>query len=668
MFESNDAASQHGCATSDLVSLRPAALAYARAGRKILPLWWIDDAGHCACGKSDDAKGHRPGKHPIGALAPNGSASASNDLRLVAEYWSERPFANIGGLTGKEAGLVVFDVDRKDGGLTTWQEILAEHNNAQPFETITARTGNDGLHVSFAHPGETVRSFRHGGIDVLADREGEPPYVVLPPSLHVSGKRYRWITPPGTRLLPYRPLLTPTIGAERKAYQARGVKRGDGQFWPAMYSFGRLVANACATPEEISAALLAHHDAPGFCGDDGCKLSEATIERIDKLSRELFAEQEAEPAKPAAKAYAIDDLTDVLHDTLPDRPPDLIKDIVPAGARHIEVLGQEGHGKTMLMEIAALQAAVGRPVFDYYPVVRPLRVIFLQDDSPEDLMRRREAAIIRYMRLSERARELLRSNYLPIREQGFVFSEPESLRQTLEHQRVLGRPVDLVMVDSRTSAWPFDPNDVATAREIYLHKMRPICRDYGTPFIIIGHPPKPQPDASGRLQSYLTIAGTVVHQRNADVIIHVRQEANYPPRVSFEFAKVRDGIKGMKTQFEAVIEPEPQPSNAFDGLSAFVPRGWVALTALDGAGRTILETPVHRTLDALIPFILERPRAVAECADHIKGLEGYCYGRRTVEDALALGVRRGLLVNPNGRGKAAEYRLTGDGLKYTAQS
>jgi hypothetical protein len=44
------------------------ALRYAVAGFRVFPVHTMRDGG-CSCGA---AKGSRPGKHPVGALAPHG--------------------------------------------------------------------------------------------------------------------------------------------------------------------------------------------------------------------------------------------------------------------------------------------------------------------------------------------------------------------------------------------------------------------------------------------------------------------------------------------------------------------------------------------------------------------------------------------------------------------
>ena len=57
------------------------ALAYARLGWHVLPVWSVDAQGQCRCGRPHNEKGHTPGKHPHTELAPHGHHDATVDER-----------------------------------------------------------------------------------------------------------------------------------------------------------------------------------------------------------------------------------------------------------------------------------------------------------------------------------------------------------------------------------------------------------------------------------------------------------------------------------------------------------------------------------------------------------------------------------------------------------
>ncbi|MDP8948686.1 MAG: bifunctional DNA primase/polymerase [Actinomycetota bacterium] len=152
--------------------LLKAALAYARRGIPVFP---------CEPG----------GKTP---LTYSGFWDATTDARRIKAWWGRWSYANVGVPTGERSGLLVLDVDPRDGG----PESLAalERINGPLPETAKARTGGGGVHVFFRYPaGEAVRNSA-GRLGPGLDVRGEGGYVVVPPSRTRSA--YEWLdrTPP----------------------------------------------------------------------------------------------------------------------------------------------------------------------------------------------------------------------------------------------------------------------------------------------------------------------------------------------------------------------------------------------------------------------------------------------------------------------------------------
>ncbi len=99
------------------------------------------------------------------------------------------PDAGIGIATGEASGFDCLDVDPRAGGDVALTELIEKHG-ALP-KTSTVRTGGGGYHLLFAQSGVQFKksSWDIGeGLDVKTTGG----YVVAPPSLHVSGKRYEW--------------------------------------------------------------------------------------------------------------------------------------------------------------------------------------------------------------------------------------------------------------------------------------------------------------------------------------------------------------------------------------------------------------------------------------------------------------------------------------------
>ena len=180
-----------------------AALAYARAGVPVLPLYEIGNHG-CACGRH---RCDRPGKHP---RLPRGVHDASTNLDLIARWWRWWPTANVGAATGH-----LFDVWDIDLPPAAAGRLLVEYLGADATEWPSVRTGSGGTHVFVAPTGHGNRTKFLPG----CDWRGTAGYVVLPPSVHATGDTYVWIrapqpTPvadPGTKIGPRFPLAPDSL-------------------------------------------------------------------------------------------------------------------------------------------------------------------------------------------------------------------------------------------------------------------------------------------------------------------------------------------------------------------------------------------------------------------------------------------------------------------------
>lgn len=189
---------------SDKPNMLQAALEYARKGYHIFPchepLFNNSKGLLCSCERwrhSDDCKRKRPdlylepdrhcdrpGKHPWGV--EHGKDDATTDAAQILAWWKKHPNANIGCVPGR-AGYAVLDADAyKDA--YAGADMLTDAEQ----ETPTALSGGGGAHLWYRkHVGATYSNAPGtlpAGVDVRADGG----YVVLPPSMHSSGRRYTW--------------------------------------------------------------------------------------------------------------------------------------------------------------------------------------------------------------------------------------------------------------------------------------------------------------------------------------------------------------------------------------------------------------------------------------------------------------------------------------------
>ena len=156
---------------------------YARALQwAVLPLHSPQGGSTCSCGRLGCSS---VGKHP---RTPHGVHDATKDLTQIREWWSQWPDANIGVATGAVSGLIVVDIEPSNDGNSTFHDLAQAYKSE--IASVRARTGGGGRHLYYTYQETPLLAKPGSGIDVKADGG----YVAVAPSLHVSGKRYAWLT------------------------------------------------------------------------------------------------------------------------------------------------------------------------------------------------------------------------------------------------------------------------------------------------------------------------------------------------------------------------------------------------------------------------------------------------------------------------------------------
>jgi hypothetical protein len=173
--------------------MREAALAYGRRGWHVFPV---------------------AGKLPRLVAWP---VQATTDEATVRRWWGTWPTADIGIATG--GGLVVVDVDPRHGGDTSLAEL--ERRHGQLPETPRVLTGGGGMHLFFAVD-QAIGN--RTGLAPGIDLRGDGGFVVAPPSMHQSGRRYAWelgASPDDVPLAPIPDWLLERIRSDRLACASR---------------------------------------------------------------------------------------------------------------------------------------------------------------------------------------------------------------------------------------------------------------------------------------------------------------------------------------------------------------------------------------------------------------------------------------------------------------
>lgn len=117
----------------------------------------------------------------------HGSAEATSDIATINQWWAQWPTANIGMCPAK-SGLYALDVDPRNGGDKSFEKLQTEHVGVLASPLMNLSGSGSGFHQLFkAKPDARYLGQPAEGID--GKHKG---FIVLPPSLHPSGKLYEW--------------------------------------------------------------------------------------------------------------------------------------------------------------------------------------------------------------------------------------------------------------------------------------------------------------------------------------------------------------------------------------------------------------------------------------------------------------------------------------------
>jgi hypothetical protein len=180
---------------------------------KIVPVQSVEN-GACSCGNPNCPN---PGKHP---RTPNGFLDATDNLSQIIAWWKQWPTASIGMPCRMNRRLVV-DVDPRHGGIESFAKLEAACGPV--VSPWTYESGSGGQHWHFLDPGGILQSKlskQFPGIDFKS--EG---YVILPPSSHASGGRYR-VTADSELSQPVPPMPERLRALLTKASTVNGASNG----------------------------------------------------------------------------------------------------------------------------------------------------------------------------------------------------------------------------------------------------------------------------------------------------------------------------------------------------------------------------------------------------------------------------------------------------------
>src|SRR5215831_10259540 len=149
-------------------SIIEAAINYRRRGFSVIPIIAKD-------------------KKPMVQWEPYQKELASEGT--INHWFISWPNANVAIVTGAISDCVVIDLDTAEAK----DEIKALVPDDDLSAVPRVRTGRGGYHLFFKHPGVNIQT--RAGVLPKTDVRGDGGYVVTAPSIHESGKSYKWEVP-----------------------------------------------------------------------------------------------------------------------------------------------------------------------------------------------------------------------------------------------------------------------------------------------------------------------------------------------------------------------------------------------------------------------------------------------------------------------------------------
>jgi hypothetical protein len=325
------------------------------------------------------------GKEP---LTKHGFQDATRDERQIRQWWKQHPNANIGTPTGR--AFWVLDEDPRHHGDESLESLELKHGRLP--STIQQQTGSGGRHFAFAMPDQI--EIRCGTLADGLDYKGAGGYIVLAPSIHPNGKPYIW---DGADELVNQPILPAPgwlLGMLQNGQHGNGdipfevpQKIAKGKQHSTLVSIAGSMRKRGLEFPEIFAALCEINKTR--CTEPG---PEAHIRKIAESVCRYPAGASMNGADPESapddggqerpkSAPQILTCSQLL--TLEAPPAKMLFEDYPVPAHGLTLMvGFSKNGKTVLGLQQGLAVATGQPLFDYYRVLEPGPVLFIERDDP----------------------------------------------------------------------------------------------------------------------------------------------------------------------------------------------------------------------------------------------------------------------------------------------
>jgi len=532
-------------------ALAQAALRYARAGMRVVPL---------------------SGKAP---RTENGYKDGTSDANQIAAWWQQWPNANIGILVGPESGICVLDIDPRHGGdreLVKLGELPA---------TRTVDTGGGGTHHYFRFDPRAVQRELAPGVE-LKSHTG---YVVAPPSIHPeTAKLYTWRTERQLAEVPQWVIALCTEPKSRQPATTIPTTIPEGQRNATLASIAGTMRRRACSADSILAALRIENER--------CRppLEDEELQQIANSVARYAPSTPSAPAETQAPRVWSRAAVTRLADVQPLPVEWLWKGYIPLGM--LTVLdGDPGLGKsTALLDIAArLSRGDAMPDGSLGAAAAGVVILSAEDDL---------ARVIR-PRLDAMEANVGRIVTVAVRELSGELHDPTICSDDLEavEQAITEVGARLVIVDPLMAFLPADVNahrdqDVRRA----LRELRSLAERTGATVVVIRHFNKAQGGPTlyrgggsigiiGAARSGLVLAPDPDDETGAYRVLAVAKSNLSPPVPAFRLRLVADNEGAF-------------PRVSWEGTSTHTAASLLAVPA-DAVERSALEDAVAFLRDLL---------------------------------------------------------------------
>ncbi|MFA5168265.1 MAG: bifunctional DNA primase/polymerase [Candidatus Omnitrophota bacterium] len=394
---------------------------------------------------------------------------AKYQSRLATKHevfrWFRRwPEANLAAVTGAISGIVALDIDRKHGGIEALAGLEKKYGDLP--KTPKVRTGGGGFHFYFKHPGFPIKNATiDAGVEVKADGGS----ITLPPSVHSSGKCYRWELHPDDcelAVIPKWILSEAKKGRTKKLSSADGTIP-EGQRNSTLTSIAGDLRKHGRDKETILAVLKAVNGtscSPPLGKNEVAAIA-ASIGRYSSGS---------DPCEPLPVKH----ISEVKH----SRPEYLIDQLLIKNTVGY-VSAQPGSLKTWLTLELAVAVASGTRALGRFETKKGCVLAFNAEDNPETITKSRVEALAKSRGL--KTRDL---NLKLIDVNSLQLDDPDIQKKMKETLRIQ-RP-DLLILDPLRQVHQLN-EDKSSDMAPLLEYLRSLQKEFGCTVMLVCHDRKP---------------------------------------------------------------------------------------------------------------------------------------------------------------------------------